>query len=123
MPNTYTDDQLVEEPAVGLSAELGWRVTGPIATARVADGLYDAGLLGRETESEASNAPLVVSSGTFQSDGRHWLHRVGKAGDKQHSRLAYVASPRRDRLPAWAIPEPDAEHKTMPQELGLIPAN
>lgn len=26
MPRTYTEDQLVEQPAIGLFAEIGWRV-------------------------------------------------------------------------------------------------
>ena len=26
MPNAYTEDQLVEQPAIGLFAELGWLV-------------------------------------------------------------------------------------------------
>ena len=29
MPHAYTEDQLVEQPAIGLFAELGWQVAGP----------------------------------------------------------------------------------------------
>ena len=28
MPHAYTEDQLVEQPAIGLLAELGWAVAG-----------------------------------------------------------------------------------------------
>jgi hypothetical protein len=28
MPHAYTEDQLVEQPAIGLFAELGWAVAG-----------------------------------------------------------------------------------------------
>jgi type I restriction enzyme R subunit len=52
MPHAYTEDQLVEQPAVGLFAELGWTVTGPPPNAGVAGEPRDAGLLGRETKGE-----------------------------------------------------------------------
>jgi type I restriction enzyme, R subunit len=52
MPHAYTEDQLVEQPAIGLFAELGWAVAGPPATAGVAGEPRDAGLLGRETKGE-----------------------------------------------------------------------
>jgi hypothetical protein len=29
MPHAYTEDQLVEQPAIGLFAELGWQVALP----------------------------------------------------------------------------------------------
>ena len=29
MSHAYTEDQLVEQPAIGLFAELGWQVAGP----------------------------------------------------------------------------------------------
>jgi type I restriction enzyme R subunit len=29
MPHAYTEDQLVEQPAIGLFAELGWAVVSP----------------------------------------------------------------------------------------------
>jgi len=29
MPHAYTEDQLVEQPAIGLFAEFGWNVAGP----------------------------------------------------------------------------------------------
>ena len=31
--NAYTEDQLVEQPAIGLFAELGWAVAGPTCVA------------------------------------------------------------------------------------------
>jgi len=36
MPHAYTEEQLVEEPAIGLFAELGWAVAGPPAVPRPA---------------------------------------------------------------------------------------
>ena len=50
--NAYTEDQLVEQPAIGLFAELGWQVAGPPPNAGVAGEPTDAGLLGRETKGE-----------------------------------------------------------------------
>ena len=50
MPHAYTEDQLVEQPAIGLFAELGWTVAGPPPNAGVAGEPRDAGLLGRETK-------------------------------------------------------------------------
>jgi type I restriction enzyme R subunit len=52
MPHAYTEDRLVEQPAIGLFAELGWAVAGPPPNAGVAGEPRDAGLLGRETKSE-----------------------------------------------------------------------
>jgi type I restriction enzyme R subunit len=34
MLHAYTEDQLVEQPAIGLFAELGWAVAGPLCTLR-----------------------------------------------------------------------------------------
>jgi type I restriction enzyme, R subunit len=50
--HAYTEDQLVEQSAVGLFAELGWAVAGPPPNAGVAGEPRDAGLLGRETKGE-----------------------------------------------------------------------
>ena len=36
MPHAYTEDQLVEQPAIDLFAELGWAVAGPPPNAGVA---------------------------------------------------------------------------------------
>jgi len=52
MPHAYTEDQLVERPAIGLFDELGWSVAEPSPTADVAGEPRDAGLLGRETKGE-----------------------------------------------------------------------
>jgi hypothetical protein len=52
MPHAYTEDQLVEQPAIGLFAELGWAVAGPPPNAGVPGEPRDAGLLGRETKGE-----------------------------------------------------------------------
>ncbi len=50
--HAYTEDQLVEQPAIGLFAELDWAVAGPPPNAGVAGEPRDAGLLGRETKGE-----------------------------------------------------------------------
>ena len=52
MPHAYTEDQLVEQPAIGLFAELGWQVAVPPPNAGIAGEPRDAGLLGRETKGE-----------------------------------------------------------------------
>lgn len=36
MPHAYTEDQLVEQPAMRLFAELGWQLAGPHTNADVA---------------------------------------------------------------------------------------
>ena len=52
MSNAYTEDQLVERPAIGLFAELGWAVAGPPPNGSIAGEPRDAGLLGRVTKGE-----------------------------------------------------------------------
>jgi type I restriction enzyme R subunit len=47
MPHPYTEDQLVEQPAIGLFAELGWATSCALEETLGADGL-----LGRETRGE-----------------------------------------------------------------------
>jgi len=44
--HAYTEGQLVEQPAIGLFAELGWQVARPPINAGVAGEPADAGLLG-----------------------------------------------------------------------------
>ena len=47
MPHAYTEDQLVEQPAIGLFAELGWQ------TVSASEETFGAGgTLGRETKGE-----------------------------------------------------------------------
>jgi type I restriction enzyme R subunit len=47
MPHAYTEDQLVEQPAIGLFAELGWQ------TVVAMDEIFGAGgTLGREASGE-----------------------------------------------------------------------
>jgi type I restriction enzyme R subunit len=54
MPHAYTEDQLVEQPAIGLFAELGWQV------ASASDETFGAaGLLQRETKSEVVLVPRL----------------------------------------------------------------
>ena len=50
--HAYTEDQLVEQPAIGLFAELGWAVARPPRSSGVAGEPRDVGLLGRETKGE-----------------------------------------------------------------------
>jgi len=59
MPHAYTEDQLVEQPAIGLFTELGWAVVGPPPNAGVAGEPRDAGLLGRETKGEVVLVPRL----------------------------------------------------------------
>ena len=47
MPHAYTEDQLVEQPAIGLFAELGWKTVSAL------EEIFGAnGTLGRKTPSE-----------------------------------------------------------------------
>jgi type I restriction enzyme R subunit len=48
MPNSYTEDQLVEQPAIGLFAELGWETVSAAE-----ENLGSCGTLGRLAKSEA----------------------------------------------------------------------
>jgi type I restriction enzyme R subunit len=59
MPHAYTEDQLVEQPAIGLFEGLGWGVAGPPLSAGVAGEPRDAGLLGRETKREVVLVPRL----------------------------------------------------------------
>jgi len=52
MPHAYTKDQLVGQPAIGLSAEPSWALAGPPYTASVASEPRGVGLMGRETRGE-----------------------------------------------------------------------
>ena len=52
MPHAYTEDQLVEQPAIGLFAEFGLAVAVPPPNSGIAGEPRDAGLLGRETKGE-----------------------------------------------------------------------
>lgn len=53
MPHAHTEEHLVEQPAIGLFAELGWAVAGAPPNDGVAGGPRDAGLLGRGTKGGA----------------------------------------------------------------------
>jgi type I restriction enzyme, R subunit len=60
MPShAYTEDQLVEQPAIGLFTELGWQVAVPPPNAGVAGEPPDAGLLGRETKGDVVLVPRL----------------------------------------------------------------
>ena len=59
MPHAYTEDQLVEQPAIGLFAELGWQVAGPPPTAGVLGGTRGGGVVGRGTKGEGVVVPPV----------------------------------------------------------------
>jgi type I restriction enzyme R subunit len=54
MPHAYTEDQLVEQPAIGLFAELGWQ------TASASEEIFGpGGTLGRDTKSEVALIPRL----------------------------------------------------------------
>jgi len=57
--HAYTEDTLVEQPAIGLFASLGWQVAGPPPNAGVDGVPVDAGLLGRETSGEVVLIPRL----------------------------------------------------------------
>lgn len=59
IPHAYTEGKRVEQPAIGLFAELGWDVAGPPPTAGVAGDPRDAGLLGRKTKGEVVLVPRL----------------------------------------------------------------
>jgi type I restriction enzyme, R subunit len=54
MPHAYTEDQLVEQPAIGLFAELGWQTVSALDETFGADGT-----LGRETPSNVVLVPRL----------------------------------------------------------------
>jgi type I restriction enzyme R subunit len=54
MPHAYTEDQLVEQPAIGLFAELGWQTV--VALEEV---FGPSGTLGRETPGEVVLVPRL----------------------------------------------------------------
>ena len=54
MTHAYTEDQLVEQPAIGLFAELGWKT---VSAAEEAFG--PGGTLGRETKGEVVLLPQL----------------------------------------------------------------
>ena len=56
MPHAYTEDQLVEQPAIELFRSLDWQVIVPKPAASEA---RDAGLLGRETKGEVVLVPRL----------------------------------------------------------------
>jgi len=57
MSDAYSEDQLVEQPAIGLFAELDWQVVRPPAA--IDGGVRDAGLLGRESKGEVVLGPRL----------------------------------------------------------------
>ena len=76
-----------------------------------------------QIKGETLDAALVVSSATRKSDGGYWLQWLENApGKDEHTRFAYVASSRPQRLLAWAVPEPDGTQKQMLAKLGFVPA-
>lgn len=62
--HAYTEDQLVEQPAIALFAELGWQTVSAMEERFGADGT-----LGRETSGEVVLAPrLRAGAGEAQSE-------------------------------------------------------
>lgn len=43
MPHAYTEDQMVEQPAIGLFAELGWQTVSGIEETFGAGGIRSSG--------------------------------------------------------------------------------
>src|SRR5690348_6650455 len=54
MPDAYTEDQLVEQPAIGLFAELGWQTVSAMEEI-----FGQSGTLGRETSGEVVLVPKL----------------------------------------------------------------
>src|SRR6266480_288845 len=54
MPHAYTEDQLVEQPAIGLFAELGWQIALALE-----ETFGERGTLGRETKGEVVLVPRL----------------------------------------------------------------
>ncbi len=69
MPRAYTEDQLVEQPAIGLFAELGWQVVSameevfrapsPGLSATLSQPMGEGASLGRETKGEVVLVPRL----------------------------------------------------------------
>ena len=53
-PHAYTEDQLVEQPAIGLFATMGWQTVSAME-----ETFGPAGTLGRETKGERSEERRV----------------------------------------------------------------
>ena len=62
MPHAYTEDQLVEQPAIQLFAELGWETASALERYSAPDGT-----LGRETKAEVCWSPASCRAGTAES--------------------------------------------------------
>jgi hypothetical protein len=58
MKHAYTEDQLVEQPAIGLFAEMGWQTVSAMEETFGA-----GGTLGRETKGEAVPVPTADGVG------------------------------------------------------------
>ena len=54
MPHAYTEDQLVEQPAIGLFAELGWQTVSAME-----ETFGPTGTLSRETKGDAVLVPRL----------------------------------------------------------------
>jgi hypothetical protein len=105
MPHAYTEDQLVEQPAIGLFAELGWAVAVPPPNAGVAGEPRDAGLLGRETKGEVVlvsrlcaalerlNPALPPEAITAALSGNGPVSPIGETACFSETRLRPVATP------------------------------
>ncbi len=94
--HAYSEDQLVEQPAIGLFAELGWQVAGPPPNAGVAGEPHDAGLLGRETKGEVVlvsrlRAALERLNPALPPEA---ILRTWRAG-------LWIRQPHRDDRPQW----------------------
>lgn len=80
MSHAYTEDQLVEQPAIGLFAALGWQTISALE-----ETFGTAGTLGRETKSEVLLVERLRIALTKLGDSPHVFISV-TAGRKPHRR-------------------------------------
>src|SRR5450759_215854 len=101
MPHAYTEDQLVEQPAIGLFAELGWQ-----AVSAMEEAFGATGTLQRETKGEVVLTPRLRSAMSVEAANRE-VYRLIKDGiavsvpDREHG----GQKTERLRVVDWEQPE------------------
>ena len=91
MPHAYTEDHLVEQPAIGLFAKHGWSKAGPPPNVAVGGAPREAGLLRWETKGE------VVRVLRLRPTCSGWK----QAAQSVSALSPNTASPRRVRSTIW----------------------